>query len=354
MTLNAPVLEIGEMTINDDMGGNGDGFLDPGETATISFNILNNGHSEAYETMVSCATTCEYVSPSYDITNIGDLAPGLNQSAEFQISVDEDAPLGTSVSFDINAESGSYDKNKTFGATIGILVEDWETGDFSKFNWQFTADAPWEMCTTEPYEGLYCAKSGDVDDSQNSELFVTLEVLAAGDMYFYRKVSSEPEWDYLKFYIDYTLMGEWSGELDWEMLSFPVSLGLHTFRWVYEKDPYYSNGEDCAWVDYIVFPPVDIHTGIIEGMQEQQTTLNLMPNPARSTLFIQYEIANNSAVAINLFDVLGNRIMDIENSSNQAAGKYNLQIDIADVKPGIYLCRIISSKGMITKKLIIE
>jgi len=36
-----------------------------------------------------------------------------------------------------------------------------------------------------------------------------------------------------------------------------VSAGTHTFKWLYNKDYSVNAGEDCAWVDYIVLPPVD-------------------------------------------------------------------------------------------------
>ena len=37
-----------------------------------------------------------------------------------------------------------------------------------------------------------------------------------------------------------------------------VTPGLHTFRWAYEKDNAGSSGQDCAWLDNIIFPPGSI------------------------------------------------------------------------------------------------
>ena len=48
------------------------------------------------------------------------------------------------------------------------------------------------------------------------------------------------------------------GESDWDEYSFMVEPGLHTFRWVYEKDNAGSSGQDCAWLDNIIFPPGSI------------------------------------------------------------------------------------------------
>jgi hypothetical protein len=88
-------------------------------------------------------------------------------------------------------------------------------------------------------------------------LSVTLDITAADDILFYYKVSSESGYDYLRFYIDGSQRGEWSGTVDWTQAGFPVSAGEHTFKWAYEKDGSVSNGSDCGWIDFIVFPPTN-------------------------------------------------------------------------------------------------
>jgi hypothetical protein len=72
---------------------------------------------------------------------------------------------------------------------------------------------------------------------------------------FYKKVSSEVDFDKLKFYIDNTLMAEWSGTFQsWKKETFPVIPGMRKFKWVYEKDFGGTEGADMAWVDYIELP----------------------------------------------------------------------------------------------------
>jgi len=84
-------------------------------------------------------------------------------------------------------------------------------------------------------------------------LSITLDC-QAGDIAFYRKVSSEKDWDFLVFSIDDIPQDMWSGELDWACVSFPVKQGRHTFTWTYVKDDMYLAGQDCAWLDDIQFP----------------------------------------------------------------------------------------------------
>ena len=131
-----------------------------------------------------------------------------------------------------------------------------ESGSFET-QWVFGGNAPWIITTENPYDGAYCSKSGSITDYQTSEMEITLELSSAGDISFARKVSSESGYDYLQFYIDNALQDQWSGEVDWAEVSYAVSTaGVHTFKWVYSKDAGVSNGSDCAWVDYIIFPPL--------------------------------------------------------------------------------------------------
>ncbi|MCD4695673.1 MAG: PKD domain-containing protein [Bacteroidales bacterium] len=133
-------------------------------------------------------------------------------------------------------------------------TEDFETGDFTKFDWQFAGDADWQTETANPFEGSYCAGSGDIGDNNKSIIRLVMDVAEPGVISFYKKVSSEANFDFLMFFIDYGVIGQWSGEVDWSQENFPVTAGTHVFEWRYQKDYAASVGEDCAWLDYIVFP----------------------------------------------------------------------------------------------------
>jgi hypothetical protein len=132
---------------------------------------------------------------------------------------------------------------------------DFETGDFSIFEWQDTSDTPWIITSEGAYEGAYCARAGAIGDSQSSTLDMTMDC-QDGEISFWRKVSSEEDWDKLQFYLDGQRKGNWSGELDWEHASYPVKAGMHRFRWIYVKSGFDSHGEDSAWIDNIEFPVV--------------------------------------------------------------------------------------------------
>jgi hypothetical protein len=72
---------------------------------------------------------------------------------------------------------------------------------------------------------------------------------------FYRKVSSEQDYDWLHFFIDSIPWGQWSGEEDWQRVVYPVSAGTHTYKWWYITDISTLVGSNAGWIDNIVFPP---------------------------------------------------------------------------------------------------
>ena len=135
-------------------------------------------------------------------------------------------------------------------------AESFESGEFGD-NWSFTGNANWFIDNSTSYDGIYSAKSGDIGDNQYSSLSIQIETIADGEINFWKKVSSESSYDFLKFYIDDSEYGSWSGEINWSEESYSVSAGTHTFKWVYEKDYSVSDGSDCGWIDYITFPPTE-------------------------------------------------------------------------------------------------
>ncbi|MBM3435708.1 MAG: T9SS type A sorting domain-containing protein, partial [Bacteroidetes bacterium] len=168
----------------------------------------------------------------------------------------EGTPPGQAVDIDlgITANGGSYTNSFEMTFVVGLILEDWETGDFSQYDWETGGSSNWIITSINPYEGSYCAQSGNINDDQTSFLSISYNVLAAGEISFYKKVSSEGDYDYLSFYIDDVLQGEWSGEIAWSESQYNVTAGQHTFKWEYSKDYSVSSGSDCGWIDYIILP----------------------------------------------------------------------------------------------------
>lgn len=104
---------------------------------------------------------------------------------------------------------------------VNLIVETFETNNFSSFPWQMSGNKPWQMTSTNPYSGFYCLRSGAITHSQKSVMDLHLLVSGAGVVSFARRVSSEPDFDRLRFLIDDVEMGAWSGNVPWGEVLFP-------------------------------------------------------------------------------------------------------------------------------------
>lgn len=240
----------------DDSQGNNNGRIDAGETVDILVNLKNNGDIIAENTSGIITSTSPYVTIDVGTANYGSLGQGQMEQGVYTITANPDTPDGEPViiSMDVTANGGWYSNNYLLGFTIGLIVEDWESGSFDQYEWETGGDNSWSVSMEEPYEGVYCVKSGPIDDESVSFLSISFNVLSAGEVGFFKKVSSESNYDFLKFYIDDSMIGQWSGEDPWSEVSFPVSAGQHTLMWAYETDYSVSAGDDCAWLDFITLP----------------------------------------------------------------------------------------------------
>ncbi|MCB5284632.1 MAG: S8 family serine peptidase [Candidatus Cloacimonetes bacterium] len=147
----------------------------------------------------------------------------------------------------------------TRSITVNLLAppdEGFETGDFTLYPWVNNSSVPWTVQSSEVFSGTYAAESGDINDNSSTTLSLPVVVSSAGNISFWYKVSSESNYDFLRFYIDEVQQGSWSGSAGWSEASYPVTSGNHTFAWTYSKDSSVANGSDCAWLDHIIFPPM--------------------------------------------------------------------------------------------------
>jgi hypothetical protein len=106
-------------------------------------------------------------------------------------------------------------------------------------------------------EGSYCLKSDTAFDGETAQMQIPSANYLAGTVSFKYRVSSERNGDYLRFYMDGSKLGQWSGPANattWGTASFAVPAGAHSFTWSYEKDASVAAGADAAWIDSVTLP----------------------------------------------------------------------------------------------------
>lgn len=134
----------------------------------------------------------------------------------------------------------------------GII--DFETGDLSQASFINDDAFPWIITSSNPYEGNYCMKSTCEDvHSCSSIIELPVNFDTQKQISFYLKVSSESSYDGFYFYIDSEDSEIYSGESEYMLLEFTIPAGPHTIKWEYRKDGSLSSGDDCAYVDKIMF-----------------------------------------------------------------------------------------------------
>lgn len=351
IVLNSPVLNIGNIVI-DDAAGNNNGKLDPGETVTIHIQSLNIGHAtypSATGTLTSNSSTLSIVN---GFASIGNLNPNIPVNATFTVTVDVSATIGSSATFTYVLGTGFYQVQKSFSLKIGIVDENFESGDLTQYSWATSGNKPWFVTTNNPYEGTYCSQSGAISNNQTSIMSIAWDVAFNDSISFYRKVSCEygsqygQQWDWLDFSIDGASKAWWDGEKSWARVAYPVNAGQHTFKWKYEKDYTSSAGSDAAWIDYIVLPPLATPA----GCQNISFNFGIYPNPASETLYIDVNLASQDNVKIELLDNSG-RLIDILFNGNMTAGINRNIVDVSNLSGGAYFIRVVTSEGSLTRMI---
>jgi hypothetical protein len=160
--------------------------------------------------------------------------------------------LGLRFSSEVDSASGTTPGGPPPTPSSGT-IEDFESQDFGPLPWRHSGPEHWFVTSNEAHTGNYCAQAGPIAHDELSILKVIVNC-AAGEIRFHVKTSSQWMYDCLKFKIDGDQVEEWSGEMDWTEVSFPVERGSHEFEWRYYKDGSSDQGSDTVWIDDIIFP----------------------------------------------------------------------------------------------------
>ena len=107
----------------------------------------------------------------------------------------------------------------------------------------------WFPQTAVTDDGVDALQSPSLGEGKSSS-FGT-DVVGPATVHFEWKVSSEEDYDRLKFSIDDTIIHEISGDQDWARIEYDIPEGAHRLKWAYSKDGSIDQHLDTAWVDSI-------------------------------------------------------------------------------------------------------
>jgi len=332
MTLNAP--DFGPIaTILEEVEGNSNGHADSGETITLHFIGQNTGHSLAPSTVFGVFCSAPEIIFDQTFFSIGDLAVDDTFTVDFTLSIAE-ARNAQAFELILATYSGNYIVTDSYFLNVDSQMEDFETGDFSQFDWQFEGEGGWEIVTNGTYLGQYCAHSMPMGHSSHADMSLDYDFACDNEISFYVRTSTETGYDFLVFYVDGERMGRWSGETGWTYISFMVPEGSHHLTWSYEKDGGATGGQDCVWVDNIVLPPSEVVLDVNEdGPSAGPETFTVYPNPTNGILVISVRLPqcdSPKAPTYRITNLMGQTLL-----TGQIIGQTQ-QINVSNLPKGMY------------------
>lgn len=256
----------------------------------------------------------------------------------------------------LKGSSGTFSDTDQFVVKVydpeNYTVEDFETADFTKLDWGFTGAAGWIIDDEIFFDGSFSAKSAAITHGQKAEMIITAEYPMAGKIMFKYKVSSESNYDFLKFYIGRSEYRKISGPSGWLSSEFEVESGTFDFKWSYEKDGSTSSYSDCAWVDQIV-----LEGGKVTGIEYITSPSGIelyqnYPNPFNPETKISFAIPENGEVTLSVFTYKGELVENIfDGTLNKGMHSYNF--NACDLTSGVYFYKLETLGNSAMKKMVI-
>jgi len=125
--VNAPLLSIEHIYIDDSGLGNNDQILDAGEQANLIVSISNLGHASINSTaalffLQTSSTVMEIISDTHDL---GIIAAGASVNASFEIKANDGVAQGTPEDLVVKLETGvgNYNTEENYQVIIGLIPE---------------------------------------------------------------------------------------------------------------------------------------------------------------------------------------------------------------------------------------
>ena len=124
---HAPNLSFVEVIV-DDAATNGNGRLDPGETANLVISVGNSGTADAYDVLGDLLSADPYVTINTASLDYGEIASGNDGVQSYNITTNSTTPAGYSLDFTFDIEAfGGINAQGMFSLTVGqmpILIID--------------------------------------------------------------------------------------------------------------------------------------------------------------------------------------------------------------------------------------
>ncbi len=122
ITAHAPEVVFSSLVIDDVAGGNGNGALDPGETADLHVTMTNDGSSDVDDVIAMLTTIDPFVTVNTYNSQYGAMLAGASASGTFNVSIASTCPQDHLVEFDMEVSGAlNYSNNTGFSTIVGNI-----------------------------------------------------------------------------------------------------------------------------------------------------------------------------------------------------------------------------------------
>ncbi len=411
--LHAPVLGTGTVSVDDSQSGNGNGRLDPGETADIIIPVENSGHCEAVNALASLSSTSGDIVINSGTANISSIIAGGSEDAVFNVTVDDGIDPGTSISFEFNVNAEGYLAELDFFLVAGqipVLILD--------FDVNYSSGLEMNNCLSNLSVGAEYATSMPDNLQLYSSVFVCLGIYSSnhalsategerladylngggnlymegGDTWFYDEQTAvhpmfgitgqEDGSDDLG-----TILGQegtftegmtftYSGENNWIDHIAPNGSAFLIFE---NQSPVYGTGvanigsnyrtigcshefggidngaftQDYLMYKYLEFFGIDATWVGVDEMNLSERMLSIYPNPARQSVNVFVTVETPGPMNIAVFNNTGQEVIRLADNRMLEEGTHLFGLNISDLPGGVYYCVLTSGQDRISKKLVV-
>jgi len=413
ITLNAPVLALGAPFVDDTQAGNGNGRLDPGETADIHVPILNGGHCDALDAIGYLSTTSSDIVINNASHNIGTIAMMESVEGVFSVTVDNQINPGTSITFEFSADAQGYTAELDFFMVAGqipVVVIDLDLNNssgLSMMNCLNNLNVGADYVTSMPDElelyasafvclGVYSANY-ELSSAEGQALADFLNAggklyMEGGDTWYYDDQTAAHEMFNINGMEDggsdlATVTGhggtftegvilEYVGENNWIDHIEPVN---NAFSILSNQIPAYITGvanvgsnyktigcshefggfsdgtytKDYLMYKYLEFFDIDaVYVGLNE-VELSGNNISIFPNPVTDKANIYVDIEEEGDLSISVFNNTGQEVSRLADNLSLSKGQHAFAFETSGLPGGIYFCVFTSGDQQVTEKIVV-
>ncbi|MBU1009296.1 MAG: T9SS type A sorting domain-containing protein [Bacteroidetes bacterium] len=166
----APIMAITQFIV-DDVNGNNNGKLDPGETVNLIVGMINNGGAAATNAFTMLSSPSANIDIAGDPLNDLEILPGIEYSYSFVVTASPDTPQGEITQFDLVTTADlDFNATESFSLIVGqvpVLVIDLAGG---------TSGEAMQHCISELNVGMDMLSAFPENLSLYSSVFVNLGI----------------------------------------------------------------------------------------------------------------------------------------------------------------------------------